>query len=142
MNILFKPDTSALLLRVALGTVVLAHSVYLKLVVYTLPGTAAYFTSIGLPAALAYVVFLIEASAGVALILGVKTRIFSALLLPVLFGATWAHWSGGWLFSNTGGGWEYPLFLSVMALVQLSLGDGKYAVTSNRLMIQAAEQSK
>ncbi len=140
MNILFKPDMSALLLRVALGTVVLAHSVYLKLVVYTLPGTAVYFTSIGLPAALAYVVFLIEASAGVALILGVKTRIFSALLLPVLLGATWAHWSGGWLFSNTGGGWEYPLFLSVMALVQLSLGDGKYAVMSNRLMIQAVEQ--
>lgn len=140
MNTFFKPDMGALILRVALGVVVLAHSVYLKLFVYTLPGTAEFFVSIGLPAWLAYTVFLIEASAGVALLLGVRTRIFSVLLIPVLLGATWAHWSGGWLFSNSGGGWEYPLFLTMMVVVQLGLGNGKYALRSSALNRRITEQ--
>ncbi len=130
LNIL-KPDMGAFLLRVSLGIVLLAHSVYLKLFIFTLPGTADFFISIGLPGFLAYLVFLIEAIAGVALILGIKTRFFSALVIPVLLGATWAHISNGWLFTNTGGGWEYPLFLTFMALVQLNLGDGKYALLSH-----------
>lgn len=129
MNTLFKPDTAALILRLALGSVALAHSVYLKLVVFTLPGTAAFFGSIGLPEFLAYVVFTIEAVAGIALILGVQTRVFAALLIPVMLGATWAHWANGWLFTNGGGGWEYPLFLAFAALVQLSLGGGNYSLT-------------
>lgn len=140
MHNLLKPEFGALILRIALGAVLLAHSVYLKLVVYTLPGTAEFFTSIGLPASLAYIVFLIETIAGTALILGVQTRVFSVLVLPVLLGATWTHWSNGWLFNYDGGGWEYPLFLSVMAVVQLSLGDGKYAVTTSALKIRSVEE--
>ncbi len=140
MNYFLKPEFGALILRVALGTVLLAHSAYLKLVVFTLPGTAEFFTSLGLPGYSAYLVFLVETIAGVALLLGVKTRIFSALVIPVLLGATWAHWSNGWVFSNTGGGWEYPLFLATMALVQISLGDGKYALTIDRLMLRSAEK--
>jgi len=128
MNNLLKPDIGAFILRVSLGIVLLAHSVYLKLFVFTLPGTADFFLSLGLPGFFAYLVFLIEAIAGVALILGVKTRLFSALIIPVLLGATWAHWSNGWLFSNAGGGWEYPLMLSIIAVVQLNLGEGKYAL--------------
>ncbi len=128
VNNLLEPETGAFIMRVALGSVLLAHSVYLKLIVFTLPGTAQFFDSIGLPGFMAYVVFAIEATAGIALILGIKTRVFSALVIPVLLGATWAHSSSGWLFSNEGGGWEYPLILSIMALAQLGLGDGKYAM--------------
>jgi len=128
MNILLKPELGTFILRVALGGVLLAHSVYLKLIVFTLPGTAQFFISIGLPGLLAYLVFLIEAVAGIALILGIKTRLFSALVIPVLLGATWAHLSNGWLFTNTGGGWEYPLILSLMALALIGLGSGKYSV--------------
>ncbi len=130
LNIL-KPDMGAFILRISLGVVLLAHSVYLKLFVFTLPGTADFFISIGLPGFLAYLVFLIEAIAGLALILGVKTRLFSALIIPILLGATWAHASNGWLFTNTGGGWEYPLVLTLMALVQLNLGEGKYALSQS-----------
>ena len=126
---LLRPEIGTLIHRVALGSVLLAHSVYLKLMVFTLPGTAQYFDSIGLPGFLAYAVFSIEAVAGIALILGIKTRVFSALVIPVFLGATWAHSSIGWLFSNEGGGWEYPLLLAVMAFVQVALGDGKYALT-------------
>jgi len=130
MNNLFNSDTSTLILRISLATVLLAHSLYLKLVVFTLPGTAQYFGSIGLPEWLAYIVFLIEAIAGMALLLGFKTGFFSALIIPVLLGATWAHSTNGWLFTNTGGGWEYPLLLTLVAVVQIGLGDGKYAIST------------
>jgi putative oxidoreductase len=118
----------ALVTRVGLGLVLLAHSLYLKAVVFTLPGTAEYFRSIGLPGAAAYAVFAIELTAGVALILGYRVRIAAAAMVPVLLGATWAHAGNGWLFTNTGGGWEYPLFLAIIATAQVLLGAGSYAI--------------
>lgn len=128
MNALQKHDLATLLLRLSLGAVLLAHSVYLKLVVFTLPGTAAFFSSIGLPSWLAYVVFAGEATAGIAILLGIHTRWFALAMIPVLLGATWAHADNGWLFTNEGGGWEYPLLLSALAGVQSLLGDGRYSV--------------
>jgi putative oxidoreductase len=116
------------LTRISLGIVLLAHSIYLKLVVYTLAGTAQFFASIGLPATLAYLVFAIEAAAGVALIVGWQSRAAALAVVPVLLGATWAHWSAGWLFTNSGGGWEYPALLAVFAAGQALLGDGAFAV--------------
>ena len=116
------------LLRISLGVVMIAHSVYLKMIVYTLPGTAQFFAGLGLPPLLAYLVFALEAIAGIALILGVQTRWAALAVVPVLLGATWAHWSAGWLFSNANGGWEYPAFLAVAAVAQAMLGDGAGAL--------------
>lgn len=129
---MIRPRTApyaALALRVALGAMFLAHSVYLKFVVFTLPGTAEFFRSLGLPPVAAYIVFALEAVGGVLLILGVGTRAMSLILIPILLGATWVHFGNGWLFTNTGGGWEYPLFLTVAAIVQALLGDGAYALS-------------
>lgn len=131
MNNLALTDYGTTLLRISLGTVLVAHSVYLKLIVFTLPGTAQFFSSIGLPGSLAYLVFAIEALAGVALILGIQSRWAALLVVPVLLGATWAHAGAGWLFSNEGGGWEYPLFLTVAALAQSLLGDGALALAKS-----------
>lgn len=139
MNNYLKPDLGALVLRITLGIVLIFHSLYLKLVVFTLPGTAAFFASIGLPEMLAYAVFAVEAIAGIALVLGIKTQWFALLVIPVLLGATWAHWSNGWLFSNSGGGWEYPLFLTLAAVVQLFLGDGRYAIKIDRSELKSQE---
>ncbi len=125
-------EIGAAIVRIALGSVVLAHSLYLKMFIYTLPGTAQFFASIGLPASSAYVVFALEVLAGVALILGFRTRLAAAALIPILLGATWAHAGHGWLFTNQGGGWEYPLFLALIAIGQVFLGDGKFAVSSLR----------
>jgi putative oxidoreductase len=119
---------AALLLRVSLGVMFLAHSLWLKLVVYTLPGTAQFFGSIGLPPALAYLVFAAEVIGGVALILGVATRAVALALMPVLLGAIWAHSGNGWVFTNANGGWEYPLFLAAVTAVQALLGDGALAL--------------
>jgi putative oxidoreductase len=75
------------LLRVSLGVMFLAHSVLLKYFVFTLPGTAQFFQSIGLPGPLAYVVFWMEAVGGVLLVLGIGTRRVSLALVPILLGA-------------------------------------------------------
>ena len=130
MNNLLNSDFSTFILRISLAIVLIAHSLYLKLIVFTLSGTAQFFASIGLPAALSYFTFAVESLAGVALLLGFKTRFFSALVIPVLIGATWAHSTNGWLFSNAGGGWEYPLLLTLMAIALIGLGHGKYAISA------------
>ena len=117
MNTLNPQTLSVHLLRVSLGIMFIAHSVILKYFVFTLPGTAQYFASIGLPSALAYVVFAAEAIGGVLLVIGVQTRLVSLGLIPILAGALWAHAGNGWVFSNNGGGWEYPLFLIVISVV-------------------------
>jgi putative oxidoreductase len=111
------PGAAQVLLRVSLGVMYLTHSVVLKLFTYGLAGTAGYFESIGLPAGLAYLVFGAEAVGGVLLLLNVGTTWVSLALIPILGGALWAHAGNGWVFSNTGGGWEYPLFLIVASVV-------------------------
>ena len=120
------------LLRISLGIMFLAHSVILKYFVFTLEGTAQFFAGLGLPGFLAYVVFAMEALGGLALVLGIGSRWVAAALIPVLLGATWAHLGNGWVFSNAGGGWEYPLYLVVLAAVQVLLGDGAYALANRR----------
>jgi putative oxidoreductase len=128
---------AAFLLRISLGIMFLAHSLILKLMVFTLPGTAQFFVSIGLPGPLAYLVFAMEAVGGVLLIFGIQVRIVSLVLLPVLLGATWAHAGNGWMFGYTNGGWEYPLYLSVLAVVQALVGEGAFALSrSQRLLSQ------
>ncbi|MFC3120035.1 DoxX family protein [Agaribacter flavus] len=76
--------------------------------------------------------FFSEAVCGIALILGYRSQVAAGLLIPILIGATWAHRDAGWLFVNEGGGWEYPLVLVLMAVVQVLLGNGKYAVEKER----------
>jgi putative oxidoreductase len=122
-----NPAVAALVLRLALGTMFVAHAL-LKYFVFTLPGTAQFFASLGLPGFLGYATFAAELVGGVMLILGVSTRFVALALVPVLLGATWAHAGNGWLFSAPNGGWEYPAFWTVTLLVQALLGDGAYAL--------------
>jgi putative oxidoreductase len=128
-----KPDIpsaalAALLLRVSMGVMFLAHSVVLKYLTFTLPGTAGFFESIGLPGWLAYAVFAAEAIGGVLLILGIQVRLVALALLPVLVGALWVHAGNGWVFTSANGGWEYPLYLIVLLLAQVLLGEGAFAL--------------
>jgi putative oxidoreductase len=125
-------DYGALVLRLGLGAVLLAHSLYLKLMVFTLGGTAQFFESIGLAGSLAYVVFFIEAIAGILLILGYQVRAVALVVLPILLGASWAHWPNGWLFTATNGGWEYPLFLAVIAVAVALIGSGEFVLFPGR----------
>jgi putative oxidoreductase len=122
---------AATLLRVSLGAMFIAHAL-LKLLVFTLPGTAQFFGSIGFPGWTAYLVFAAELIGGVLLVLGVQTRAVALALVPILIGALYVHAGNGWLFTAKNGGWEYPLFLIAASLVQALLGDGAYALRIGR----------
>lgn len=126
MNDSRNAGIAALLLRVALGTMFIAHAL-LKYFVFTLPGTAQFFASLGLPGALGYAVFAVELVGGILLVAGVRVRAVALTLVPVLLGATWAHAGNGWLFTSANGGWEYPAFWTVALVVQALLGNGAYA---------------
>lgn len=120
-------DYAALLLRVSMGVLFLAHGIVLKYLTYTPAGTAEYFASIGYPAATAYLVIAAEAIGGLMLIAGFKVRLVSLAFLPLMIGATLQHVSNGWVFSAEGGGYEFPVFWTVALVVQALLGPGALA---------------
>ena len=120
-------DYAAFVLRVTSGALFIAHGL-LKVNVFTVAGTVGYFESLGIPGIFAYLTILAELVGGVALILGVGTRVVSLALIPVLIGATWVHGGNGWLFSAEGGGWEFPVFWALAQVSIALLGRGAFAV--------------
>lgn len=143
MTDLNKAPYAALLLRAALGVLALAHGL-LKIIVFTPAGTVSFFESLGLPGALAYATIAVEVVGGLMLITGIFTRYIALAMVPVLIGSiVFAHADAGWLFSNEGGGWEYPAFWTVALIVQAMLGDGALAwkPAGNRQRATAAAAS-
>ncbi len=119
---------AALLLRVSLGVLFLAH-VGLKVFVFSVPGFVGYFSSLGLPAVAAYLTIALEFFGGLALILGIYASWVAVPLALEMFGTiVLVHGANGWLFTNKGGGWEYPAFWAVALVVLFLLGDGAYAL--------------
>jgi putative oxidoreductase len=120
---------AAFLLRLSLGILFLVHA-GLKLFVFTPAGTAHFFASLGLPAAMGYFVIAWEVCGGVALILGLWARIAALCMIPDLLGAiALVHAHAGFFFDDTGGGWEYPALWAIALLVLALIGDGKWAMT-------------
>lgn len=117
-----------LILRLALAAVMIAHAL-LKLLVFTLPGTASFFAANGFPGWTAYPVFALELAGGVLLAAGVAVRPVAAILLPVMAGAFLVHLPNGWMFTAPNGGWEYLAFLMAALTAQLFLGKGALAVS-------------
>ena len=128
MNDIKMAQYAALTLRLSLGIMLLAHA-GLKFFAFTLTGTAGFFESLGLPGFVAYVTFFVEVAAGILLTAGFYTRWAAAAAIPILAGTiVFVHGSAGWLFSNQGGGWEYPAFLISVSIAQVLLGDGAFAL--------------
>lgn len=124
----------AFALRLALGTMWVAHAL-LKLFVYTIPGFATWLGTQGLPGAFAWPVFIVILFGGLAILLGIYARYIALLLIPILLVITWTHYPNGWLHTNPGGGWEFPLFLIVTSLACGLMGDGAFALKSRRELL-------
>jgi len=121
-------DYGIALLRIAMGGLVLVHGA-IKLFIFTPAGTAGYFASLGLPAVLAYLTILLEVGGGFALIAGLYTRITSLALAVLMIGTiVTVHGANGFVFSNAGGGWEYPAFWAVALVAQALMGEGAFAL--------------
>ena len=113
-----------MLLRLCLGAMFIAHAL-LKWRVYTIPGTIAFFKSLGLPGWFAYLSITMELTGAACLILGIWPRYVALLLIPLMIGTiVTVHGKKGWLFSNKDGGWEYPAFWAAALLALFLLGDG------------------
>jgi len=120
-------DIAALVLRLALGTMYVAHGLW-KVVALSMPTTVGFFIAQGFPGWTAYVVVGAEVIGGVLLIAGIQVRVVSLLFIPILLGALKVHLPNGFVFSYPNGGWEYPAFLIVASTVQALLGEGAYAL--------------
>jgi putative oxidoreductase len=112
------------LLRIHFGIILLAHG-WLKVYVFSIAGTVGYFSSIGLPSIIAYLVIFGELVGGLALILGIQTRLAATLAVPIVFGAAVMNSGDGWLHSASGGGWEYAASLTVIAISLAFTGSGQ-----------------
>ena len=113
------------LLRIHFGIILLAHG-WLKVYVFSVAGTVGYFSSIGLPSIIAYLVIFGELVGGLALVLGIQTKLAAALAVPIVFGAAVMNSGNGWLHSASGGGWEYAASLTVIAISLAITGSGQY----------------
>ncbi len=119
-------------LRLTTGALFLVHGL-IKLLVFTPAGTAGYFQSIGLPGALGYLTMAAEIAGGLALILGIKVRLVSTALVPILLGAAYfGHGGSGFNWSNPNGGWEYPVMWAVVQATVALLGDGAYVLLPSK----------
>jgi len=131
MNNAQNTQYSALILRLSLGIMLIAHGL-LKVIVFTVPGAVEFFSSVGFPGWMAYIVIAAEIGGGVLMLGGVFTRWVALGLLPIMLGAVSVHLHNGWVFSAPNGGWEYPAFLTVALIVQALLGPGAFALQQMR----------
>jgi putative oxidoreductase len=125
--------TGAMLLRLGLGVMWIAHAL-LKWFVFTIPGFAGWLESQGIPALMAWPVFLLELTGGVMILIGFYGRYVSAILVPILLVAAWIHLPNGWSHTSEGGGWEYPIFLVLASIVHALIGDGRFTIRSNQTL--------
>ena len=121
-----KQEISTLIVRVVLGLTFFIHG----LVKFQggIENTAGWFASIGIPSFMAYVVAVIELVGGFALIIGLGSRVVSALLALVMLGAIFkAKLSLGFLGNGQMAGYELDVALLVMA-VSIAITGKLYAV--------------
>src|SRR4051812_50116886 len=78
-------DVAALLLRLALAAMFFAHA-WLKIRVFTIPGTVKYFASLGVPGVLAYFTIAAEIGGGLLLLFGIGTRWGGLAFVPLILG--------------------------------------------------------
>jgi len=127
MNQSTLTTTALTVLRVIAGFLFAAHG-WQKFNEFTIAGTQASFAKMGVPAAelAAPAIATLELVGGIALILGVLTRVFAALLALNMLGAFFlVHASAGVFVGN--GGYELVLLLAAGALAIALAGAGRFS---------------
>lgn len=120
-------DVALLLLRLALGSVFIAHGLQ-KLT--GMDGTIAFFGSIGFAPWIAWFVAIVETTTGAMMIAGLMTNIAAWLMVIILIVAiAKVHITHGFIGK---GGYEYQLFMMLTAIAVAHLGHGKYALCKHK----------
>lgn len=118
-------EIGTFLLRLTLGFTFFMHG--FDKVKGGISGTAGFFDSVGIPGFMAYIVAGIELVGGLAMILGLATRIFAVLFSIILLVAIFTvKLSAGFL----NGGFELDVVLIAIAVHIALAGPAKYALDS------------
>jgi putative oxidoreductase len=117
--------------RIALGTVFIAHGsqkVFGAFGGHGFSGTMSFMQdSMGIPAFLAVLAILTEFFGGIAVLIGLLTRLAALGIACVMAVAVFkVHLSSG--FFAQGGGFEYPFALGLLALALVLGGAGKWSI--------------
>lgn len=125
-------EIGSLLLRVILGFTFFMHG--LDKFQGGIENFAVVFPSWGLPSFVGYMVGIIELVGGVALILGIGTRVFSGLMAVIMLGAIFfVKLSDGFI-----GGYEFEILLMIIAIHLVLNGSYLLAVDSKLLKLKSA----
>jgi putative oxidoreductase len=127
------PDAGLLVLRLGLAAILLFHGIYK--VTHGVAWIAGPLGRVGLPAFVAYGVYVAEVLAPVLLILGLWTRIAALVIAFDMVMAIFLARSGDVMKINPmGGGWAIELeVLLLVAAVALALaGGGRYSIDGGR----------
>ena len=123
------------ILRVVLGLVMLPHGLQKTagwFGGYGYTGTMGYFTSIGIPAFLAFLAIAAESVGAVALVTGFTTRIAAFGLSVNMAVAAFMHAPNGFLMNwsgqQKGEGYEYHLLVLAITTVLMIAGGGRFSI--------------
>jgi putative oxidoreductase len=125
-------DASLTIVRLILGIVLLAHGSQ-KLLGwfggFGFSGTVKMFTSMGMPAALAFLIILTEFFGGLGVLVGLFTRVAALGIVGLMLGAiSMVHFQNGffmnWMGSQKGEGYEFHLLAIALALTLVIRGAG------------------
>ncbi|WHY79553.1 DoxX family protein [Neobacillus sp. WH10] len=122
-----KNEVGVVILRIILGVIFFIHG----LVKFQggIENIAGWFDSIGIPGFMAYVVASIEVIGGIALIIGLGTRIVSSLFVFLMIGAIIkVKLAAGFLGNGEIAGYELELAYLAMALFLAINGSKQFSV--------------
>ncbi|MEV4988834.1 DoxX family protein [Pseudarthrobacter sp. LMD1-1-1.1] len=128
MNKQALTTTALAALRIILGFLFAAHG-WQKFNEWTIAGTQASFAKMGIPAAdvMAPAIAVLELAGGIALILGILTRVVAALLVLDMLGALFlVHAPAGVFAAN--GGYELVLLLAAASFALALTGAGRLSL--------------
>jgi len=128
-------DFAAMVARIFLGVIILPHGMQKLLGAFGGNGfeaTMGFFTGMGMPWIVAFLVIMAESLGALALILGLVGRFMSFGIFAVMIGAAFMHLDNGffmnWFGAQSGEGFEYHLLAIGLALVVMIKGSGAASV--------------
>lgn len=109
-----KTTVVSIIMRVVLGIIFLAHGI--SKLQMGLSNVDAYFSSMGVPGFMAYVVAILETVGGIMLIIGLFTRYVSGLFVIMLIGAIFTMKLSVGLIGAESAGYELDLGFILVSL--------------------------
>ena len=124
-------DLALLILRCAIGGVMLAHGINHIIGGGRIPGVAKWFASLGMrqPVLQAWLASLTEVGAGLALVFGLLTPLGGAGVVGTM-AVAWIinHRTNGFFIFRPGEGWEYVMTLLCCGVALGTIGPGQWSL--------------